>query len=593
MKKTKAINKPKQLSTKKDQTPLFISLICVISFIAFSPSLLNQIDIWDDYYYLNLNPYLKILSIENIKNIFTHPYLANYQPFTLITYTFEYSLFKFNPLPYHLTNILLNLLNSVLLYFFIRQLTKSNNIAFVTAILFGIHPLHVESVTWVSERKDVLYALFFILGMIFYLSFKEKKEKKYYYLTLAMFLFSCLSKAMAVTFSVILILLDYLKDKDFKLSSLYNKIPFFIISLIFGLIAIKVQKEGGAIGFTSNNVYTLSDRFFFANYSLFFYIYKMFLPFHLSGLYPYPVKSGAPLPLPYLISPFINAAFFFFIIYSIKRSKNIVFGCLFFLISIFPVLQILSVGAAIAADRYFYVASIGLFFLAGISFNTILENKKFVQYKSALIIFGILIILGLSYQTSERTKVWKNSGEFWGNVAEEFPKLELPYFNRGAYYYGIKNYDAALNDFSKAIECYPNYKEALQWRAEIYTNQTKYNQAKEDYLHLIRINTENADINTKLGEIFGRYLNNPDSAIIYLTKANQLQPKNFSIIDNIGISYAMKGKLELALQFFMQAQKLKPNDQNTLMNISITYKNMGNIKKAEEYHQYAVNAGRK
>ena len=589
MKKTKTINKPKQLPTKKNNIPLYIALICIVTFIAFFPSLNNGIDIWDDPFFVTNNPLIRIISWANI-NI---PAVGNYQPITMLTYALEYHFFKLDPFFYHLNNIIIHLLNTSLLFWFVYKLTSKLPAAIITALLFGIHPLHVESVTWISERKDVLYTLFYIIGLTFYLKYKEQNNKLFYILMILAFIFSCLSKPMAVTFSVILLLIDYLKEKKLSFKILYDKIPFFIISLIFGIISIKIQKESGAVGFATNPVYTLSDRFFFANYSLFLYIYKMFLPFHLSGLYPYPVKSGAPFPLPYFISPFINAAFFFLIIYSIKRSKNIVFGCLFFLISIFPVLQILSVGAAIAADRYFYVSSIGLFFLAGIGFNNIFENKKLVQYKSALIIICAIALLGLCCLTFERTYVFKNSGEFWGNVAEEFPKLELSYFNRGAYYYGLKDYDAALNEFSKAIECYPDYKEALQWRAEIYSNQNKYIQAKEDYLHLIRINSSNAEVYSKLGEIYGKSLNNIDSALIYLKKSIHIQPSNYVVLDNIGITYAMKGKFDLALENFMQALKLKPNDQNTLMNISIAYMSMGNTKKAEEYHRYADNAGRK
>jgi Flp pilus assembly protein TadD len=579
--KNKKIVAKTPVPVKKNNYPvILIVIICLVTFISYIPSLFNQVDIWDDYYYLSIDSLIKSLSWGNIKDIFSTPYLANYQPLTILSYAFEYHFFKLTPWIYHFDNILIHLLNTALLFWFMQKLTSKPPIAFIAALLFGIHPLHVESVTWVSERKDVLYAFFFILGMLSYLKYKEVKEKKYYIFTLVLFVFSCLSKGMAVTFSAILILIDYLKDKDFKLKKLLDKIPFFIISIIFGIITIKVQKEGGAVAFATNEAYTLADRFFFANYSLFFYLYKMFIPVHLSGLYPYPQNASVPLPVMYYISPFVNALFFAAIIYSIRRSKKMIFGSLFFLISIFPVLQILSIGAAISCDRYFYVSSIGLFYLAGSGFNSLYENKK---YRSLIVTIGSVIIIVFGCLTFERAGIWKNCGTFWGNVAEEFPKLELPYFNRAAYYYTNKNYDAALSDFSKALEIYPDYKEALQWRADIYIKKLQYKLAAEDLLRLTKLDPKNFDNYSKLGELYGRYMNDPEKSLSFLLKAFDLKPDNAGTLSDLGVVYGMKGDYKQALLYFKKATDINPNDTNSLKNIAITYKSLGDEKMANEY----------
>ncbi len=577
----KNIIQPTAPVRKKNYLFLFIIICCVITFVSYLPSLFNQADIWDDYYYLSINPLIKSLSWHNIKEMFSTPYLANYQPLTIISYAFEYQFFKLTTWVYHFDNIIIHLLNTALLFWFVNKLTSKLPVAFITALLFGIHPLHVESVTWVSERKDVLYAFFFILGMMTYLKYTVAKEKKYYIFTLVLFVFSCLSKGMAVTFSAILILIDYLRYKEFKLKMLLDKIPFFIISIIFGIITIKAQKEGGAVAFATNVLYTLSDRFFFANYSLFFYIYKMFVPIHLSGLYPYPQNMGVPLPILYYISPIVNALFFACIIYCIRRSKQVIFGSLFFLISIFPVLQIMSIGAAISADRYFYVSSIGLFFIAGSGFNYLYENKK---YRSLIVSIAAVIIMLFSGLTFARTTIWKNCATFWGNVAEEYPKLELPYFNRAAYYYTNKKYDAALADFSKAIDIYPKYKEALQWRADIYVKNLQYKQAADDLLVLTEIDPKNFDNYSKLGEIYGRYLNQPDKSLTFLLKAYELKPENEGIATNLGVVYGMKGDYKQSLQYFKKASDINPSDTNNIKNIAITYKILGDKKMADYYY---------
>ncbi|MCD4679414.1 MAG: hypothetical protein K8S00_03405, partial [Bacteroidales bacterium] len=363
------------LDTKRNRF-IVMAIALLATFISFFPSLNNAIDIWDDQFYVITNDLIKDLSWDGIKNIFAFtPVVGNYHPLTVLSYTFEYALFEFNPVAYHLDNLILHLFNTLLVFIFIYKLSSRLWVAFIASILFGIHPLHVESVTWVSERKDVLYAFFFILGLISWMNFKKDGNRKYYFFAMGLFVLSCLSKGMAVTFSIVIILIDYLLAKKVTYKILIDKIPFLVISVFFGLIAIKVQGDSAAIGFTENDVYTASDKFFFANYSLFFYIKKMLLPFELSGLYPYPIKSGGPLPFIFYFSFPANLILVFLIFYSLKRTKKVMFGSLFFIVSIFPVLQILSVGSAIAADRYFYIASIGLFYLAGLGFDNIYNSK--------------------------------------------------------------------------------------------------------------------------------------------------------------------------------------------------------------------------
>lgn len=587
-KKTSLKNKkpaPKQKVTapKKNLFYILLAVAGIITFISFFPSLFNRIDIWDDFYYLSENPLIKHLSWTGIKEIFSTPYLANYQPLTILTYSLEYYFFKLSAFPYHLNNVILHILNVVLLLWFVNKLTSEIFVAFIAALLFGIHPLHVESVTWVSGRKDVLYAFFFILGMLSYLKYKDSKDKKYYIITLILFILSCLSKGMAVTFPVILVLIDYFKDTEFKLSKQLDKIPFFLISLIFGIITYKVQKSGGAVAFASNEAYTLSDRILFANYSLFFYIYKMLLPWHLSGLYPYPQNAGAALPAAYYISPFINALFLAWIIFSIKKSKKIIFGSLFFLAAIFPVLQIVSIGAAIAADRYFYIASVGLFYLAGVGFCNMYENGKFKSFRTVIVIACSVIIMLFCGLTFRRAEIWKDPGTFWGNVAEEFPKLELPYYNRAAYFFSEKKYDNALADFSKALSIYPGYKDALKWRAETYIIKKQYQMAAEDISRLVKLDSSNFDNNYKLGEIYGKYLKNPENSEKYLLKAHNLKPGDAGTLMNLGVIYGMKGDNKKALVYFNKVIEINPDDTNALKNIAIAYKLSGDEKNANEY----------
>ena len=311
----------------------------------------------------------------------------------------------------------------------------------------------------------------------------------------------------------------------------------------------------------------------------------MLLPFELSGLYPYPIKSGGPLPFIFYFSFPANLILVFLMLYSLKRTKKVMFGSLFFIVSIFPVLQILSVGSAIAADRYFYIASIGLFYLAGLGFDNIYNNKSRATLRVFVIILSVIILSVFCVITFERTKIWKTRGTFWGDVAMKNPNLELPYLNRGIYYMTIEDKDAALADFSKALKIFPDYQDALKQRYHLLIGKGLYQEALADLNRIIRLEPDNVTAYLMIGEVYGKHLNDTENALVYLLKAYELNPNEYSVLSNLGIVYAMKGDATNAIKYFNFAKELQPNDANLLLNLSILYGNIGDTQKAEEYRK--------
>ena len=217
---------------------LCLCLILLIVFGAFLPSLKNGFVNWDDdCYVLNSSSISSSISASNLKSIFTSFSVGHYQPLTILSYAFDYQLFKLNPYYYHLTNLILHLLNSLLVFYLIYLLSGNIGVSFITAILFGIHPLHVESVAWISERKDVLYSFFFLLSCIIYLYYLTKeRNSKYYLLSLFLFLCSLLSKSMAVTLPLLLLLMDYYLKRKPNKELLLDKIPYFFLTAISCII---------------------------------------------------------------------------------------------------------------------------------------------------------------------------------------------------------------------------------------------------------------------------------------------------------------------------------------------------------------------
>src|SRR6185503_18481852 len=194
----------------KQRQGIWLLCILAVTFISFIPALNNALTNWDDPRYLTDNPLIKKLSFENIRRIFTEPYFGNYQPLHIFSYALEYQLYKLNPVGYHTTSVIMHLLVTALVFRFIFLLAENTTVAGIAALLFGIHPLHVESVAWAAERKDLLYAIFFLGSLIAYIKYIRSEQKiKYLIYALLFFILSIMSKTMAASLPPVIILLDY------------------------------------------------------------------------------------------------------------------------------------------------------------------------------------------------------------------------------------------------------------------------------------------------------------------------------------------------------------------------------------------------
>ena len=292
------VNHNKIEKTKKWQKYLLPGIL-LLTFIIYLPSLNNDFIInWDDAGYIHENEPIKKINSENIKIIFTQFYKGNYHPLTTLFYAVEYSLVGESPFLYHLNNLVFHLLNVLLLYIFIKKISGKTIVAAFCALFFGIHPMHVESVAWISERKDVLYTFFFFFSLIMYLKYldNDSRKKWHYWLSIFLFILSLLSKSAAVSLPLVLLLIDYYYKRKLNIKTIIiEKIPYFILSIIFGLVAIASQNETGAIQ-NLTPLYSIFDRFFIVSYATLIYLIKFFLPVKLSAMYAYPQLINGHLP---------------------------------------------------------------------------------------------------------------------------------------------------------------------------------------------------------------------------------------------------------------------------------------------------------
>ena len=339
--------------------------VIIFTALLYCKALNNGFVYNDDGVYILENPFLRDFSVKGIIAIFSKFYNANYHPLTTVTNLFEYRFFGLNPLPYHFTNVLFHLLNTWLVFSLTERLSGKRVTALIVCILFAIHPLHVESVAWLAERKDVLYASFYLLSLLAYLKYLSSRfNKKQYVFTLFLFLASLLSKSAAVTLPVLLIAIDIYKGRKLNAKSLTEKIPFILLSLLFGALTIMSQKTGSGINDLSSSFGFLSRVFLFT-FRIAFYIIESVIPFRLCAMHCLPDDTVNVLPFYYYISlPFLLMVTWL-IAKKYTNKKEVIFGVAFFLISISVMLQIINVGVAITAERYTYIPYIGLFYIAG------------------------------------------------------------------------------------------------------------------------------------------------------------------------------------------------------------------------------------
>jgi hypothetical protein len=489
-------------------------IIAGITFIAFSPSLKNGFTNWDDSAYVVYNPDIKAFGLRHVAKIFSSKYLTCYQPLTMLTYMAEYRFFRLNPMAYHCDDVLLHIINCLLVFALMYALSGKYFTSLLVALLFAVHPLRVESVAWIAERKGVLSSFFYFLSLLFYLRYMKKGKKKFYGFSLLSLLLSLLSKGMAVSQPLVLLLIDYLNNRKLDKKVLLEKVPFFGVAGIFVVVTFLTMKSAVPV----SDCLTLSviQRICVPFYAMVFYLVKTIVPFHLCSYYSVPTVLDAGMNLKLLVSPFLVigsavAVYHFFVKYfrgsprlssehrgSVMGTpeseaifgdpRKLAFGLLFFLITALPLLQIVPVGRVIVSERYTYVPMIGICFLF-VETGRYLLREKFGNNSTVkkLCVAGMsAVIVAFACMTHERCAVWNSSVSLWSDVIAKFPGA-LAYYNRGDAYYAKGNYDQAIHDNTQAIMLNLKYAKAYNNRGSAYYAKGDNDRAIEDYNQAIML----------------------------------------------------------------------------------------------------------
>lgn len=566
--------------------PNFVYPIAILAFalLAHFVGLYNEFVNWDDQVYVYNNPLITGLTLEHLKNIFTQPVAGNYHPLTVLSLAFNYKISGIDPFSYHLVNLILHAANSLLVFVFFSKLKGSTNlIAFVCALLFAVHPMHVESVAWVSERKDLLYSFFFLAGLIKYLDYKELNKSFLFLLVFLFFICALLSKPAAVVFPLILILLDWYQEKEFSIKSQLNKISFISLSILIGLMTLYFQSGN------FNETFPFHERMVIAGFNISSYIKMAIIPTGLSAIHPFPKEIlSSPVLLPF----FLSILFGIGIVYSLKWNKWIFFGFGFFLINLLLVIHIIPLGDAIISERYTYLPYLGLYFIAAnVFFKIISLENNFIPNKILKTIIPILFIAFLfhtCYSSYERTKVWNNSKTLWSNCINQYPNLaDIAYNNRGNFFREQKQYAKAKKDYSKALTIDSTYAFPYLNLGIIADVQNEDEKALNYFTKCLKLKPASPEAFTNRGNLFIK-LNENEKALNDYDNALLINPNFYDGLNSKGVYLMNQDNLSQALEFFNKALTIKPHAIESLLNRASCNYLMGNYELTKKDMHKAI-----
>lgn len=536
-------------------------LSALITFIIYLPSLTNGFVGWDDPRYVSENQWIRGLDFAFLKEAFTEVYFANWHPLTMVSYAVDYALWGLNPLGYHLENVILHTVNtalvavlSVRLITVVRPFSAPAVFAAgaVPALLFGIHPLHVESVAWVSERKDVLCAMFFIGSLLFYLRYAQKGKALCYVLSLISFALAIMSKSMAVTLPAVLLLIDFyplrrLSSAKGVLKSVAEKLPFFAISAFAAAMA--VYSQGSAVA--SLESIPVDMRAIVALKAYVFYLEKLFIPVGLAPFYPLPVEVD-PFAADYIVTYAVLGGISVICLAAIRYRVFLV-TWLYFLGTLVPVIGLVQVGMQAAADRYMYLPSLSILVLFGAGAALIIERGSRALLGSLLAFISVATV-GLSYATVTQASIWKDSLTLWDYEVRLYPDAFIPYMNRGVVLVKMGEHEKGMKDLDRAVSLAPASRNALYNRSLALKTMGRYREALADLDKAIAIHPD-ADLFLNRGNVRKR-LGDPVGAAEDYRNALALEPGNAATWFNLALVLEETGDIAGAVENGEKAESL-------------------------------------
>jgi protein O-mannosyl-transferase len=615
MRKGRMKSKPKHINEKllmKDNNATnflnkkYFYMICLFLVIAtlavYWQVLNNDFVIYDDDKYVTENTHVhKGVTFDSLTWAFTSSHASNWHPLTWISHMIDYQLYGLNARGHHLTSLLFHVANTLLLFLILVRMTGTLWQSSFVAALFALHPLHVESVAWVAERKDVLSTFFMMLTVWAYILYVKKREIKGYLLVVLFFVLGLMSKPMLVTLPFILLLLDFwplgrlclLRDTKnvatgqhtneradiFRL--VLEKAPFFALAVGSSIVTFIVQERGGAMEIAKT--YSIQTRIINAFVAYTEYIVDMIWPVKLALLYPHP---GNSLQLwKGVVAGFALVLITILVIRKARRIPYLAVGWLWYIVTLIPVIGIVQVGSQAMADRYTYVTLIGLFIIIAWGANDLLSkwrHRKIWLSTLAAIILPVLIVL-----TWKQVQYWENGITLFKHTLRHTSNNYVIHNNLGIVLREQGRTEEAIKHYLQALRSNPDYALAHYNLSNAYAEQGKNKKVIEACKHAIRIKPDYADAHYNLGVAYGgsgKY----EEAVEAFKQVIRIDSNYLQAHYNLGGVYAGLGKYRDAIEAFQQVIRIDPDYALVRNNLGIAYGALGRYKEAAEAFQQAI-----
>ena len=520
-----------------------------------------------------------------------------YRPLRWLSHAIEYKFYGLNPTGYHITNITLHVLTSILVYLTIFALVKNSRTAFFAALLFAVHPVHTDSVTYISGRRDILSTLFYILGFYLFLEHRKKKRLKFLTLAFASYLLALASKEMAVTLPAIFFFYDFLHSLPDEgspikrsISALKNTITshkllysfFFLMAILFAAYKVLLKSPSNKEGFYGGDLYI---QLLTVSKILIHYIKQLLFPINLIADYSF---NSFPLPSSLfepgvLFSLMALCAIAFLTLKLIVRNKIMAFCLIWFFVTLLPVCHIFP-HHELLAEHYLYLPSFGFVLLIAMVFEQLLTSPRWKNYIQ--ISFVLLIIL-FSIRTIYRNYDWKDSFTIWKKTVKTVPNCARALNNLGIEYYERKEGRKAKSLFQQAINIQPSYEKAYYNLGNFYRSQQQFQHALEMYKKAAQMQPKNFKAHNNLGNAYAMQ-KLYKQAIKSYRRAIKLKPRYAQAHNNLGNAYRSTGRVNLAVTHYQKAIRIKLRYTDAYCNLAHAYSDLKQYEKAIQYYKYAL-----
>ena len=587
---------------KKKYFYIICLLLVVATFAVYWQVLDNGFVVYDDDYYVTENIHVhKGVTFDSLTWAFTSSHASNWHPLTWISHMIDCQFYGLNPRGHHLTSLLFHVANTLLLLLILVRMTGALWQSSFVAALFALHPLHVESVAWVAERKDVLSTFFMMLTLWAYILYVKKGNIRRYLLVVLFFVLGLMSKPMLVTLPFILLMLDFWplgrlchihetrnvitgQHTDERLGILrllWEKVPFFALAVASSVVTFIVQERSGAVKLLET--YSIQTRIINAFVAYIEYIVNMIWPVELAVLYPHPGNS-----LLLWKGVVAGLALVLITILVIRKARKIPYlavGWLWYVVTLIPVIGIVQVGAQAMADRYTYITLIGLFIIIAWGANDLLSkwpHRKISLGTLAAIILPVLIVL-----TWKQVQYWENSITLFKHTVKHTSNNVVIYNNLGIAYKDSGKYKEAIEAYKQAIRINPDYAMAYSNLGVAYNDSGKYKEAIKVCKKSIRINPDSAEAHFNLGVAYGE-LGKYKEAIEACKQALRIDPDYATAHSNLGVAYGVLGMYKESIEEFKQAIEIDPDDLLAHNNLGYAYLSSSMHKEAIDAYKQVV-----